>query len=1124
MCRLHKCAHPLQRPLKCRKVARRRYPLARRRRFHRCAARWWFLTFLCSLVVGALYFVSRLPLLFTRSVYKTPVPHQPAALNTQLRGGGQAGGASATKRKRQERMAQNEILNKLCTLLGTVLGDSAAGPKKKKKRKRKKRQDEGKPSLSSGHGLVDRLATVVDEIRREPQTLVAKLESFLQQVKSAKPDQATASAAAGKQGSWVNAVKQSAVAKKPPEKRSSPTVTLARHCWDKGEIRDFSEVIRKLEHGESVAGSVALAPSLDKALEAQQLAQAHKLTSLKFACLVVGVDTSDLPSGVSAVTLPVSFSNGPGVQSTKFQKMACILLGKESPKLPVELVKKVQSAPQAKELATVRFLVPKAFLSKEQWQLWNVKASSMVLEWSGTGPTRAIHASYGWAATTQANWKGDKDEFVIGYAKVPVEKINDLLAKSGRSGVFVDRLAKERDKKQFVSWVRLDGLDPVAYLNKALAEAKDKKSPVAWRAGGGNCLGIRLSDAPAVNVVSVWRAKGVPFSWSEADLLKVLTEAGWTEVSVVAYPTKKVRPWLLKAKAPDSVEGVAGIEAGAVLILVEKAGARSPVQRDSKKLALRPLVGGLPSAITPSGPIDLVNDEDMQVAATELDDVHMDGSQTAAGEEPETGEGGIKRVGATPPSAEHVRKKVKERIDLSQVHPRKLVFPGFTVRDCGAEGSCGYNAIAVGSSLVRGSDWDSVKEKCAVMGATLRVQVSMHIAKHVKEYKPLWAPDTSRTTVEKEDGSIPSDWDSWLVSIRRPKRWICGLTIKAAATRLGIKIIVVLKQPDQSWGMPVAFGTSKKKESPVVIGLDEQAGHYILLVPDTPDSIPSSWLNAGQCEVTMISQNVLRGAGDLEDDDRPDKSWLPPSTPSSRVSRKSAWLPPATPESFVSRDNHAWLPSATASCAPSVFHGKDSVVAVAPTESELPAQALEVQSHADASIAGHEKNVSWVCPACMKTLEAPSVPSLFRKRRVHLALHAQSAEVPASSRGPDPFVWTCHVCGTRCEADRLAKLSIMRRSHLTLRHPGEVKGRFLRNSSLDVVETSLAIPADQRGWTCIWCHEGLPDLPRNQMDKSIAAHLKKRHGRRQTSAAASNRARGKLYRKKSALAREGIPF
>ena len=52
----------------------------------------------------------------------------------------------------------------------------------------------------------------------------------------------------------------------------------------------------------------------------------------------------------------------------------------------------------------------------------------------------------------------------------------------------------------------------------------------------------------------MWRAKGVPVGWN--DLFKVLAEAGWTDLLVVAgLPYQKVRPWLLKAKPPSDVAG-----------------------------------------------------------------------------------------------------------------------------------------------------------------------------------------------------------------------------------------------------------------------------------------------------------------------------------------------------------------------------------------------------------------------------------------------------------------------------------------------------------------------------------------------------------------------------------------
>ena len=646
----------------------------------------------------------------------------------------------------------------------------------------------------------------------------------------------------------------------------------------------------------------------------------------------------------------------------------------------------------------------------------------------------------------------------------------------------------------------------MAYLKNVLVQAKAVSCGVAWRAGGGNSLGVRSSQAPTERAVSVWRAKAVPFSWTESDLFGVLQEAGWTDLSVVAYPTKKVRPWLLKAKAPANVDGVfAAVEAGSVLVVMERAVARGPINRESRKLIVRPWVGVNTSVILPSPVFEV---EDDNVAATAME------TQEDEKEDGATNETGVKRPGSTPGSAEHVRKTLR----VGAVQPRKLVFPGFTVRDCGADGSCGYNCIAIGAALVRGSKWEELHEKRAALGATLRVQVAQHIGKHVSTYKPLWTPDISTTTVEKEDGEIPKSWECWLMAIRRHKRWICGLTIKAAATtRLGIRIIVVLKQADGSWAIPMTFGTSKKKEDPIVIGLDEGAGHYVLLVPDHVDMIPKSWMTAGVCEVTMTSQVVLRGAGNSEED-FPDKSWLPPGTPVSKRSGHSAWLPPSTP---VSSENgiaasHDWLPPVTPSRAETGTHVKTSVFAAPSGAMSEPEQAVAGGHLADVSNLSDVACVSWACPLCFKEVSASTASSLKRKRLVHLALHYHKKVEPAASsnapavRGPEPLVWTCHLCGERLEAATGGALTSKRASHLASRHPGKTRGHWHRNT-VDVVSTSAELPKEQQAWVCIWCKEALPDLPRWQLEKSIAKHLRSRHGRRQTSAAASNKARGKLY-------------
>ena len=240
-----------------------------------------------------------------------------------------------------------------------------------------------------------------------------------------------------------------------------------------------------------------MAPSLAKAFEARELAIAHNLhDSLKFACVVAGLDHSALPDGVVSAVLPVTVGTGvvgPGIRSTRFENMACILLGAERPKLPTGLVKEVKTVPPKVDFVTLRFHVPRAFQTAEQWSFWTKNPGATLLQW--VGDTSLIHNCYGWSSTDQTSKNGNKEEFLVGYAKVQSSKLQQILQKSGKSGVFCDRLAKDRDCNLWVAWEDVGNLDASSYLAHVVKRAQTKAAelhefvvPLAWRAGGGTAL------------------------------------------------------------------------------------------------------------------------------------------------------------------------------------------------------------------------------------------------------------------------------------------------------------------------------------------------------------------------------------------------------------------------------------------------------------------------------------------------------------------------------------------------------------------------------------------------------------------------------------------------------------
>ena len=519
------------------------------------------------------------------------------------------------------------------------------------------------------------------------------------------------------------------------------------------------------------------------------------------------------------------------------------------------------------------------------------------------------------------------------------------------------------------------------------------------------------------------------------------------------------------------------------MVTIEKTGARTPLGRSSTKIAAKPQkVGGSSQVLSPLVE-EVINVDQEGSPSAGVADTQMDEDSQEAGSK-RAAEAG------TPGSVPQARKVLK----AEDAVPRRLRFEKFEVKDCGADGACGYNCIAVGAAVMRGMTWDELRPKCGSVGATLRVQVAQHIAKHAKDYRPMWSPDFGDrgTTIEKEDGDIPSSWESWLNAIRRHKRWICGLTIKAAATRLGIQLIVVLKTSDGGWGTPMAFGVCQKKESPVVIGLDEKAGHYVLLLPDSPGDIPNSWRAAQSGEVTLVNQFTLRGAGQKKDSPQ---AWLPPSTPRhsapsgrSDVDSDKGWLPSATPKS--NRDKQ-WLPHGTPSLPRGSVRSRSC-----PQERELPGSSTDIPDV-------ESKKGSRVVE--------PSVSGSASLKRKHVAL---SHDRPV---GSDGYVWTCGICNVVLRDPLPGKLSQSRATHVANRHRGQGREAGYIQKEADTVVPRADLPPEQRVWTCAYCDVGLPLLDKWTLEKSKIAHFKSAHPRKKITGTNAAKQVAKRVKKNPAL-------
>ena len=125
-----------------------------------------------------------------------------------------------------------------------------------------------------------------------------------------------------------------------------------------------------------------------------------------------------------------------------------------------------------------------------------------------------------------------------------------------------------------------------------------------------------------------------------------------------------------------------------------------------------------------------------------------------------------------------------------------------------------------------------MKPKAATRGKTLRQQTHQYILEHQADFRNLWTKDPNWTTTT-EDGviPIPDNWDDWLKALLRPGRRLCQHTLRAAACRLGVRVVVVRGGGSGLWEEPIAVGSPKHLTEPIVVSLRDERYRLIRAKP-----------------------------------------------------------------------------------------------------------------------------------------------------------------------------------------------------------------------------------------------------------------------------------------------------
>ena len=117
-------------------------------------------------------------------------------------------------------------------------------------------------------------------------------------------------------------------------------------------------------------------------------------------------------------------------------------------------------------------------------------------------------------------WQSGAHRMITGYVAVPGDKVLDFMKLSGNAGIFLQRLAADGPAPE-VEWLKWNEKQPHAEdLKQALEQAKAKNSYLAYRRGGGDCIGIVVEGL--LHKFRLWEVWGIPTDFGPSTVCQIL--------------------------------------------------------------------------------------------------------------------------------------------------------------------------------------------------------------------------------------------------------------------------------------------------------------------------------------------------------------------------------------------------------------------------------------------------------------------------------------------------------------------------------------------------------------------------------------------------------------------------
>ena len=354
---------------------------------------------------------------------------------------------------------------------------------------------------------------------------------------------------------------------------------------------------------------------------------------------------------------------------------------------------------------------------------------------------------------------------------------------SGHQALFATTLpCKLAPTRSSVTWVpRSENMTAEVYWNYVKKQSELKKCPMAIRQGGNSDLGLigaNPQDFPDERAKH-WTMKGAPHHWDSEQVSSFLTTQMWSNIEV--RNRRKFRgmiEWTFKGRHLPRKDGSlsffhsADDEDDSHISIFQDSGKTKPAME--KQWLHAPKKSWINSP-------DQVSKDESQVPPTEIDPSQEPAEQMANSEnDSEKRERSPRRNSTTTDSKPQVP-KTEDEILLEDL-------PGWSLKDAGGVGDCGYRSIAVSISQLQNKELS--RDGIIREANNLRILTVKRLEKHPK-FKDKWPPDLMNRLMKEIGLKGPVEsFQDYLTWVANKGYYIDGVQLKAIAEKLQQNIIV----------------------------------------------------------------------------------------------------------------------------------------------------------------------------------------------------------------------------------------------------------------------------------------------------------------------------------------------